>query len=87
MCWAWVLLSGAWVSVVIHCSQLVKQMLLVSKSCLGRAWRSKSAGVWECMKWAQRGCGAVLRDSLVTEVNGVRAPSVPTADDLVLFRE
>ena len=37
------------------------------------------------MKGAQRGRGAVMRDSLVTQVNGPRAPSVPTADDLALF--
>lgn len=85
MCWAGVLLSGAWVSVVRHCSQLVKQMLLVSMSYVRRACRSKLAGVWECMKGAQRGRGAVMRDSLVTQVNGPRAPSVPIADDLALF--
>lgn len=31
--------------------------------------------------------GDVMRDSSVTEVNGARAPSVSTADDLALFRE
>lgn len=31
--------------------------------------------------------GDVLGNSLVTQVHGASAPSVPTADDLSLFRE
>lgn len=44
-------------------------------------------------KWQESGNvgrrlrGDVMRDLSVTQVNGARAPSVPTTDDLALFRE
>ena len=58
MCWTGVLLSGVWVNVLVPCSQLVKQMLLVSKGSwemhgvkVGRNLGTHgggSEGMWHC---------------------------------------
>lgn len=62
--------------------------------------RSEPGLPGKCTEEAQRGCGTVMRGSSVIQINargelfvketkegGARVPSVPSADDLALFRE